>query len=85
MPETPTTALNAPPIFSAPPTANIPPTKPIDTEKSSSQSNATDSISVDEISIDEIENILNDSVKTLKDNELGVGLNFKFKSYLQCD
>ena len=46
------------------PTANIPPTKPIDTEKSSSQSNATDSISVDEISIDEIENILNDNVNT---------------------
>ena len=79
----PTTVLNAPPIFSAPPTANIPPIKHIDTEKSSSQNNATDSINVDEISIDEIENILNDSVKTLKDNELGVSLNCIQK--LLCD
>ena len=76
IPENPLNVLNAPPLASMPPISSITPKKPIEIIEKPSHVDPVDGIKVDEISIADIENILNECVKILKDNDLGVSYFF---------
>lgn len=65
--------LTEPPVFFTPPIS-----KPAEVKPTEPNQNSTDSVNPSEISIEELENILNSSVQTLKDNQLAVRLLFYF-------
>ena len=63
-----------------PPISSITPKKPIEIIEKPSHIDPADGIKVDEISIADIEDILNGSVKLLKDNDLGVSYFFQLST-----